>query len=425
MKRKVFALAMAGTLAITCFSGCSLLPGQEGQKESSSEKGEKQDIAITLWGAEDDQEMLSGMVESFKKEYKEAAEWDISLGMESEKDAKDDVLNDPESAADVFAFADDQFDDLLNGGTLHEITLDVDAVIEENGGQESAVVTAASKDGKLYAYPMTSDNGYFMFYNKKYFKSEEDVASFDNMLKIAASKKKKVTMTIDDGYYILSFFAGAGLELTKGDDDVNSCNWNAKDGDYKGTDVAKAILDITCNIGFENVQDVEFVKGVKDGSVIAGVSGTWNAAEVKKAWGDNYAATKLPTFTCAGEQVQMASYAGYKLVGVNAYSQNTEAAMQLARYITNYDNQVKRFQERGLGPSNVMAADSEEVKANPAIAALALQSQYAILQRVGENFWDPARTLGAILVEGNSGKADLQKLLDTAVEGITEPVNKE
>ena len=169
MKRKVFALAMAGTLAITCFSGCSLLPGQEGQKESSSEKGEKQDIAITLWGAEDDQEMLSEMVESFKKEYKEAAEWDISLGMESEKDAKDDVLNDPESAADVFAFADDQFDDLLNGGTLHEITLDVDAVIEENGGQESAVVTAASKDGKLYAYPMTSDNGYFMFYNKKYF----------------------------------------------------------------------------------------------------------------------------------------------------------------------------------------------------------------------------------------------------------------
>ena len=67
MKRKVFALAIAGTLAITCFSGCSLLPGQEGQKESSSEKGEKQDIAITLWGAEDDQEMLSGMVESFKK----------------------------------------------------------------------------------------------------------------------------------------------------------------------------------------------------------------------------------------------------------------------------------------------------------------------------------------------------------------------
>ena len=158
------------------------------------------------------------------------------------------------------------------------------------------------------------------------------------MLKIAEAKKKKVSMTIDDGYYILSFFAGAGLELSKGEDGTNICNWNATDGEYKGTDVAQAILDITGSKGFENVQDVEFVKGVKDGSIIAGVSGTWNAAEVEKAWGDNYAATKLPTFTCAGEQVQMASYAGYKLIGVNAYSQNAEAAMKLARYLTNYDN---------------------------------------------------------------------------------------
>lgn len=421
MKKKLFALTMAGAVALAFFSGCSLLTGQEEREENTSEDGKQEGVVLTVWGAEDDQEMLSEMIDSFQKENAEAADWDINLSMESEKDAKDDVLNDPESAGDVFAFADDQFDDMLNGNTLHEITLDADTVIEENGGQDSAVVTAASKDGKLYAYPMTADNGYFMFYNKKYFKSEEDVSSLNDMLKTAEAKKKKVSMTIDDGYYILSFFAGAGLELSKGEDGTNICNWNATDGEYKGTDVAQAILDITGSKGFENVQDVEFVKGVKDGSIIAGVSGTWNAAEVEKAWGDNYAATKLPTFTCAGEQVQMASYAGYKLIGVNAYSQNAEAAMKLARYLTNYDNQVKRFKMRGLGPSNVMAADSEEVKANPAISALALQSQYATLQRVGENFWDPARTLGAILVEGNSDGADLQKLLDTAVEGITAP----
>ena len=421
MKKKLFALTMAGAVALAFFSGCSLLTGQEEREGSTSEDGKQEGVVLTVWGVEDDQEMLSEMIDSFQKENAEAADWDINLSMESEKDAKDDVLNDPESAGDVFAFADDQFDDMLNGYTLHEITLDVDTVIEENGGQDSAVVTAASKDGKLYAYPMTADNGYFMFYNKKYFKSEEDVSSLNDMLKIAEAKKKKVSMTIDDGYYILSFFAGAGLELSKGEDGTNICNWNATDGEYKGTDVAQAILDITGSKGFENVQDVEFVKGVKDGSIIAGVSGTWNAAEVEKAWGDNYAATKLPTFTCAGEQVQMASYAGYKLIGVNAYSQNAEAAMKLARYLTNYDNQVKRFKMRGLGPSNVMAADSEEVKANPAISALALQSQYATLQRVGENFWDPARTLGAILVEGNSDGEDLQELLDTAVEGITAP----
>jgi len=423
MKKKVFALTMACAIALTCFSGCGSSKEQDVQKASVSKEGEEEGVVLTVWGSEDDQVMLGEMIESFQKEYTEAADWNIKLSMESEKDAKDDVLNDPEMAGDLFAFADDQFEDLLEGNALHEINLDVDAVIEENGGEESAAVSAASGDGRLYAYPMTADNGYFMFYNKKYFKSEEDVATLDNMLKIAKAKKKKVSMTVDDGYYILSFFAGAGLELSKGEDGTNICNWNATDGEYKGTDVAQAILDITGNEGFKNVQDVEFLKGVKEGSIIAGVSGTWNAAEVEKAWGDDYAATKLPTFTCAGDQVQMASYAGYKMIGVNAHSKNVEAAMKLARYLTNYDNQVKRFKVRGLGPSNVMAADSEEVKANPAIAALALQSQFATLQRVGDNFWDPAKTLGAILVEGNSGKVELQELLDTAVEGITAPAD--
>lgn len=423
MKKKLLALTMAGTIALTCFSGCGSSKEEDVQKSGVSKEDEEEGVALTVWGAEDDQVMLDEMIESFQKEYTEVAGWNIKLSMESEKDAKDDVLNDPEMAGDLFAFADDQFDDLLEGNTLHEITLDVDQVIEENGGEESAAVNAASRDGRLYAYPMTADNGYFMFYNNKYFKSEEDVATLDTMLKIAEAKKKKVSMTVDDGYYILSFFAGAGLELSKVEDGTNICNWNATDGEYKGTDVAQAILDITGSEGFKNVQDVEFLKGVKDGSIIAGVSGTWNAAEVEKAWGDNYAATKLPTYTCAGEQVQMASYAGYKLIGVNAYSKNVEAAMKLARYLTNYDNQVKRFKVRGLGPSNVMAADSEEVKENPAIAALALQSRFATLQRVGDNFWDPAKTLGAILVEGNSGKIKLQELLDTAVEGITAPVD--
>lgn len=39
-------------------------------------------------------------------------------------------------------------------------------------------VDAATLNGKLYGYPMTADNGYFMYYNKDYF-TEEDVKSLD------------------------------------------------------------------------------------------------------------------------------------------------------------------------------------------------------------------------------------------------------
>ena len=97
------------------------------------------------------------------------------------------------------------------------------------------------------------------------------------------------------------------------------------------------------------------------------------------------------------------------------------SAMRLADWLTNEENQVLRFQTNGDGPSNVNAAADDAVRTNPAIAALATQSQYATVQRVAGGYWTPAATLGTILSQGNPEKTDLLKLLDTAVAGITAP----
>lgn len=412
MKKKLLVLGLAGIMAVAGFTGCG---GSKG-----GDKGEdgKKAVALTVWGAEEDQELLQGMIDNFKKENKDKAKWKITLQVESEKNAKDDVLNDLDMAADVFAFADDQVDDLVRAKALQEITLDTDKVIEENGGKDSLVIQAASKDGKLYGYPMTADNGYFMFYNKKYF-SEKDVKSLDAMLKIAAKAEKQVAIEIDNAWYLYSFFAGAGLGLKKNEDGTNTCDWNSTEGKFTGVDVAQAVLDITSHKGFVRIPDTEFAENLKTGTVIAGVNGTWQAQAAEETWGENYGAAKLPTFTCAGKQVQMASFAGYKLIGINAYSKNKDYALMLGRYLTNYDNQMKRLKERGLGPSNVKAAESDLVKTNPAICALNDQAPYAAAQRIGDKYWDPAQTLGTILLDGNSEGMDLQTLLDSTVEGIT------
>lgn len=95
---------------------------------------------------------------------------------------------------------------------------------------------------------------------------------------------------------------------------TNSCNWNATDTPITGVQVLEALLEIAANPGFKEADSDPFVAGVKDGSIIAGVSGTWNANVAAETWGDNYAATKLPTYTVAGQQVQMASFSGFKLV---------------------------------------------------------------------------------------------------------------
>ena len=74
----------------------------------------------------------------------------INLGAQSEKEAKDTVLTDPTAAADVFAFADDQLNELVQAGALQEVQLNADDIKSRN---TPASVDAATVDGKLYAYP--------------------------------------------------------------------------------------------------------------------------------------------------------------------------------------------------------------------------------------------------------------------------------
>ncbi len=115
----------------------------------------------------------------------------------------------------------------------------------------------------------------------------------------------------------------------------------------------------------------------------------------------------------------MASFSGCKLIGVNAYSQHPEWAARLAEWITNESNQRLRFQLRGQGPANAIAANSSEVQASPAIAALLAQSNYSQLQRVGGKFWDPVAEFAGSMAEGNPSGAALQAQLDRLVEGVT------
>ena len=115
----------------------------------------------------------------------------------------------------------------------------------------------------------------------------------------------------------------------------------------------------------------------------------------------------------------MASFSGCKLIGVNAYSEHPEWAARLAQWISNEENQTLRFTMRGQGPANIQAANSPEVQASPAIAALLAQSEFSQLQRVGGKFWDPVTEFAGNLAQGNPSGASLQAQLDRLVEGVT------
>lgn len=376
-------------------------------------------VKLSVWSDERNRELMEGMIEEFKQRYADEAVLDIVLSDESELTCKETVLTNPQAAADIYTFADDQLEELWRAGALLEITENRDKIIADNGGEDSGAIRSATREGKLFAYPETAGNGYFLYYNSQYF-NEDDVKDFDRILDIAAQNGKKVAMDFTSGWYTYSFFKGAGLELSCNEDGVtNKCNWNATDTKYKGVDVAQAMLDISMHDGFVSCIDDDFIIGIEKGDIIAGINGAWNASKIQSIYGENYAATKLPEYTIKGDKVQMCSFAGYKLMGVNAYSKNPQWAMRLAEWITNEQNQIARFKAVGECPSNIYAASSDEVKASPAVAALLEQAKYGYTQSVADKFWDPSCVFGTTIAAKNIDNKNLQQLLDTMVEGIT------
>ena len=424
--KKVLALGLVGAMAIS-MAACGKTSSSTDNGGSGNAGTSNETVSLRVWGGEEDQNLLKELVEKFKKTYPDQ-KFDIEIGVESESTAKDTVLTDVEAAADVFAFASDQIVDLNNAKALANIE-DMDAALQNYAKMSVAdikaangdgSVEAASIDGKLMAFPMTGGNGYFLYYDSSVI-SDEDAATWDTLLAAADKAGKKVGMTLASGWYNASFFYGAGFTTGLNDDGTTAIDFNgtSKDG-YTGVQVTQSMLNIASNKAFMAIADGDVSNQIAGGTLAAVISGTWDAENAQKVFGDGYAAAKLPTYTLDGKQVQQGSVSGYKFLGVNAYSKNVGWATVLAEFLTNEESQATRFEQRQLAPTNKKVAASDEVSKNVAIAASAAQDAYGVIQTVSAKYWDPAKTFGEMIAQGSISATDekaIQDALDTMVEG--------
>ncbi len=434
----ILALAMA--LSLVACGSSSTSTGDTSDTDSSgadtTDTGTdtSETISLTVWGAEEDQDLLVELVAAFEEEYSDYT-FDIEIGVESESSAKDTILTDIEAAADVFAFADDQLTELVNAGALQSID-EMDEVLQTYAGKsvediESAnietSVTAATKNDTLYAFPMGSGNNFFLYYDSSVL-SEEDVATWDSLLAAAEEAGLQVGMTLASGWYNAGFFLGAGFTVSTNDDGTTNMDWNGTSADgYTGVQVVQAMLNIASSSAFMAIADSDLSNQIASGNLCAVVDGTWDAETCQEAWGDGYAATKLPTYTIGDDQVQQYAFSGFKLIGVNAYSDNVGWATLLAEFLTNEESQVARFEARQLSPTNLVAAEADEVAENVAITASVEQDVAGgVVQDVGSNYWDPTETFGEMIAQGTLDADDedaIQEALDTMVEGVTAEIS--
>lgn len=424
--KKVLALGLVGAMAIS-MAACGKTSSSTDNGGSGNAGTSNETVSLRVWGGEEDQNLLKELVEKFKSTYPDQ-KFNIEIGVESEATAKDTILTDVEAAADVFAFASDQIVDLNNAKALANIE-DMDAALQNYAKKSVAdvkaangegSVEAASVGGKLMAFPMTGGNGYFLYYDSSVI-SEKDAATWDTLLAAADKAGKKVGMTLASGWYDASFFYGAGFTTGLNDDGTTAIDFNgtSKDG-YTGVQVTQSMLNIASNKAFMAIADGDISNQIAGGTLAAVISGTWDADNAQKVFGNGYAATKLPTYTLDGKQVQQGSVSGYKLIGVNAYSKNVGWATVLAEFLTNEESQATRFEQRQLAPTNKKVAASDEVSKNVAIAASAAQDAYGVIQTVSAKYWDPTKTFGEMIAQGSLSATDekaIQEALDTMVEG--------
>lgn len=423
-----FKKTMAAVLTVVLAAGLTAC----GSSEAASSGSADEVVSIRVWGAEEDQTLLSELISGFEAEYPDV-NFDIQLGVESESTAKDTILTDVEAAADVFAFASDQIYDLVNAGALAKLDDYEEAYVKYAGktsediksANSESSVEAATVDDTFYAFPMAGDNSYFLFYDSSVI-SEEQAQSWDTMLEAAQAAGKKVGMTLSSGWYNAAFFYGAGFTTDLNADQTTAIDWNGTSPEgYTGVQVVQSILDITAHPAFMSIADGDSSNQIASGALCAVISGTWDAGAAQTAFGDGYAATKLPTYTLDGEQVPMVSAFGYKFIGVNDYSEYIGWAALLAEYLTNEESQITRFEARQIGPTNLNAVATDEVQSNYAIAAVIAQSEFGVIQKVGGKYWDPAATFGEMLAQGSLKKDDeagIQASLDALVQGVTAPI---
>ena len=429
-KIRILSLVIALLMLTMVFAACNKDNGNQ-----QSNNGEKQKVTLTVWGSQEDQDMLKEMCAAFAaanpdKEYK------FLFGVQGEGDAADKVLNDVTSGPDVFSFASDQINKLIAGGALNRIGGDFEKFVKENNSATSvdaATVTIGGED-QLYAYPCTEDNTLFLYYDKSVI-GDDQVDTLDELLDAAHAAGRKVHFKLNnDGWYLSSFFFAypdLGYNVTLNENMLEtgvSINYN----NAQGLAVMRALVKYVNHPALViETDDSKLIAGFTpdaDGNVeaAAGVSGTWNAQIIGSLLGENMGVAKLPTAEIGGEQKQLTTYMGCKLIGVNGYSQNKGEAHKLALWLTNEQNQLKRFETRGFGPSNKKVAASEAVANNAVIAAVMAQAKFSRAQKsVPGNYWTP---MGALITPFITRKeegtllaytdAELQEMLDALVAQI-------
>ena len=384
--------------------------GEDSTQPTGGDQPEVKTHSIKVWCAEEIVELTKTQLNNFLAENKDVKA-EFVVEPQGEASAASKMTQDPEAGADIYCFPQDQLARLISSGSIAKVGGQNKTAVQTNN--DAGSVQAATVGEYVYAYPITSDNGYFMYYDK----SVVSESSIDDLSKIIADVKAKnkfisYNLSEDGAWYNAGFFFAAGCEstwTTNKDGFFTSYvdTFNTENG-LIAMQGLKEIITSGCWVNSATVADFN-----SDSSVV--ISGTWDYTKALSILGDNLGVADLPSYTVNEKSYHIGSFQGYKLIGVKPQPQSKSDKLSLCHKIANYLSsekcQLERFNAVSWGPSNLNAQKTNEVANHPALKALFAQNEYAVQQgQYPTEWWTYASSIGATIAQDGTN-ADLAKIL--------------
>lgn len=397
--KKILKGSLTAVLAASMLAGCSSSAASSSAAATSTPEDEKLTATITVWGPQEDQAEENGNwlkkeTEAFAAEH---PNWTLTFkyGTCSEGDALKTVTTDVAAAADVYMFANDQIGSLVDAKAIAKLggtTLDQ---IKSNNSE--AVVNTVTYDGGVYGVPFTG-NTWFVYYNKKVI-SDSDAKSLDTMM-----SKGTVAMPLNNGWYNASFYVANGATFFGEDGQDEKAGIKLGDKASEATDY---LIDAVASGKLINDADGKGLAGLKDGSISAIFSGSWDYKNICDALGkENVGVAALPTAKIGGSDKQLKSFAGSKAIAANPNCKNPEVAVALAAYLGSAKAQQDHYDLRNIIPTDTTLDVSKDILAS---AQSETMNNKSILQpswKGMNNWFTPAQNFGDAILNGEITKAN-------------------
>jgi 5-deoxy-D-glucuronate isomerase len=241
--------------------------------ESTDSEAEEETVSkdIKVWVSEETKAFTEEKIKDFLEGNDALKDYTVTVEAVNELDAPKKMRADVENGADIYTFPQDELATLVAAEALTPAGDTSGWVIEQN---DEGAVNAATIADTIYAYPMTADNGYFLYYDKSVIL---DTSTLEGILADCEGAGKTFYFELTGGWYQTAFFFATGCDAVYGTDlngKFTSANFTyASD---EGLEALKGLIALSNSPAFRNGSSI---KDAKDCAAI--VDGTWDSAAAK------------------------------------------------------------------------------------------------------------------------------------------------